>query len=293
MSPVLVEASLALNRIVTYVGYVLLAGTFTFWSLVWPDGRRDRRLVRLAVVGTALLVVGTLVDPAIRVALGGHPLADVLTPAGGAVLLVRLAALVATAFFLVDLVRSPVTGWRRVFAVVVVAVIAGSMVVQSDAVGGSREVLAVAALSGHVLATAAWLGGLVALAAVLIPRDPLAELEQLVPRFSFVALFSVIILLVTGIVDALVVAGGVVELVDSPYGVVVLIKIAVLAGMVVLGHFGRRFAARLAFRRVHQPAEVIKNSRGAHNLALVMVTEVIIAVAILATTSMLVMVAPS
>ena len=39
MSPVLVEAALGLNRIVTYVGYVLLAGTFTFWSLVWPDGR--------------------------------------------------------------------------------------------------------------------------------------------------------------------------------------------------------------------------------------------------------------
>ena len=51
------------------------------------------------------------------------------------------------------------------------AVIAGSMVVQSDAVGGPREVLTVVAISGHVLATAAWLGGLVALAAVLIPRD--------------------------------------------------------------------------------------------------------------------------
>ena len=71
MSPVLVEAALGLNRIVTYVGYVLLAGTFTFWSLVWPDGRADRRLVRLAVIGTSLLALGTLADPAIRLALGG------------------------------------------------------------------------------------------------------------------------------------------------------------------------------------------------------------------------------
>ena len=287
------EVALGLVRIVTYIGYVLLAGTFTFWSLVWPDGRRDRRLVRLAGVGAALLVLGTFGDPAIRVALGGQLLADVLTPASGAALLVRLAALVATAFFLVDLIRSPITGGRRVFAVVIVAVIAGTMVVQSDALGGPREVLAVVAISGHVLATAAWLGGLVALAAVLIPRDHLNELERLVPRFSLVAVFSVIILLVTGIVDALVVAGGLTELVNSPYGVVVLIKIGVLTGMVLLGHFGRKYAARLAFRRVHQPAELVKNSRGAHNLALVMGTEVVIAVAILATTSMLVMVAPS
>jgi len=292
VSPAL-EVALGLIRIVTYVGYVLLAGTFTFWSLVWPEGRSDRRLVRLAVIGTVLLVVGTFADPAVRVAMGSQPLADVLTPVIGAALLVRLAALVATAFFLVDLLRSPITGGRRVFAVVVVAVIAGTIVVRSEAIGGPREVLAVMAISGHVLATAAWLGGLVALAAVLIPRDHLEELERLVPRFSAVALFSVIILLVTGVVSALVVAGGLAALVNSPYGVVVLIKIAVLAGMVLLGQFGRRYAARLAFRRVHQPAELVKNSRGAHNLALVMGTEVVIAVGILATTSMLVMVAPS
>ena len=287
------EAALGVNRMVTYVGYVLLAGTFAFWSLVWPDGRRNRRLVRLAVVGLVLLLLGTLADPALQVALGGHLPADVVPPVSGAALLIRLAALMATGFFLVDLIRSPITGWRRVFAVVVVAVIAGSMVVQRDAVGGSREILVVLAISGHVLATAVWLGGMVALAAVLIPRDHLGELERLVPRFSLVALFSVIILLVTGIMDALVVAGGIAELVESPYGLLVLIKIGVLAGMVLLGHLGRRYAARLAFRRVHQPAELVKNSRGAHNLALVMGTEVVIAVAILATTSMLVMVAPS
>jgi copper transport protein len=293
VSPVLVEVALGLTRIVTYVGYVLLAGTFTFWSLVWPDGRRDRRLVRLAVIGTVLLALGTFADPAFRVALAGQPLADVLTPAIGAALLVRLAALAATAFFLVDLIRSPITGGRRVFAVLVVAVVAGSMVVQSDAAGSPREALAVVALSGHVLATAAWLGGLVALAAVLIPRDHPEGLERLVPRFSQVALFSVIILLVTGIVDALVVAGGLAALVNSPYGRGVLIKIGVLAGMVVLGQLGRRYAARLAFRRVHQPTELVKNSGAAHSLALVMGIEVVIAVGVLATTSMLVMVAPS
>jgi hypothetical protein len=29
---------------VVYVGYVLLAGTGTFWAVVWPDGQAVRRL---------------------------------------------------------------------------------------------------------------------------------------------------------------------------------------------------------------------------------------------------------
>jgi hypothetical protein len=68
LNPELLQLALALNRIVTYVGYVLLAGTFAFWSLVWPEGRNDRRLVGLAALGTALMVVGTIGAPVILVA---------------------------------------------------------------------------------------------------------------------------------------------------------------------------------------------------------------------------------
>ena len=293
MSPELVQLALGLNRVLTYGGYVLLAGTFTFWSLVWPEGQRDRRLVRLAVAGTTLMVVGTLADPAIRILLGGQALGEFMTPLSGAALLVRLAALAATAFFLVDVVRSEIRGWRRVFAVVVVAVIAGSMVVQTDAVGGQWQLLKVIATSGHVLATAAWLGGLVALAAVLMPRANPAELDRLIPRFSLVAMFSVITLVITGTVHALAVAGGMAQLVDSLYGQVLLIKIVVFGAMLLLGHYGRKYAARVAFRRVHHQTEVLENSRGVHSLAIVMGAELVIAFAILATTSVLVMVAPS
>jgi putative copper export protein len=77
-----------------------------------------------------------------------------------------------------------------------------------------------------VLATAAWLGGLVALAAVLIPRENLQELDRLIPRFSIVALFSVVTLVVTGTIHALAVAGGIDALVGSRYGLVLAIKVA-------------------------------------------------------------------
>jgi putative copper export protein len=53
------------------------------------------------------------------------------------------------------------------------------------------------------MATCAWLGGLLALATVLIPGEKVQELDQLIPRFSRVAQLSVVTLIVTGIVHAL------------------------------------------------------------------------------------------
>ena len=96
----LVDLALGANRVLTYGGFVLLAGTLTFWSVVWPDGRRNHRLVVLAVAGTAAMIIGTLAGPAIQLIFGGRLLGDIVTPLGGAAELARLAALIAAVFFL-------------------------------------------------------------------------------------------------------------------------------------------------------------------------------------------------
>ena len=90
MNRELVELALGANRVMLYAGYVLLAGTFTFWSLVWPEGRSDKRLVVLAVTGTGLLFLGTIGAPGDRDALrrqaargSAHP-AERCGPAGPA-----------------------------------------------------------------------------------------------------------------------------------------------------------------------------------------------------------------
>ena len=292
MNQELVALALGANRVLTYAGYVLLSGTLVFWSLVWPGGREDRRLVALSATGIALLLVATLAGPGIQMLLGGLLPGDVLGPLTGAGLLVRLAALAAAAFFLADLVSAPVVGWRRVLALALVAVLALTLVVQSDAIGGRWTALKIGATSGHLLATAAWLGGLVALAAVLLPRAKLSELDRLIPRFSVVATVSVITLFVTGAMHALAVAGGMAELVGSRYGLVLLVKLVVFAVMLALGSYGRRYAARVVFRRMHHPGVDRNSDYGAHGLAVVMGAELAIAFAILSTTSLLVMVAP-
>jgi putative copper export protein len=288
----LVDLALGADRVLTYAGYVLLAGTLTFWSVVWPDGRRNRRLVILTLAGTAAMIIGTLAGPSIQLIFGGRMLGDVVTPLGGAAQLVRLAALFAAMFFLPDIISGAVVGWRRVVALSLVLAITASMVAQSNAIGGHWEVAKIAATGLHVLATCAWLGGLVALAAVLIPGEQVQELDQLIPRFSRVAQLSVVTLLVTGTVHALAVAGGVTQLATSRYGFVLLIKVSIFGLMLLMGNEGRKYAARAAFRQLHQPPEGTVRTSSISALAVVMGAELCIAFVILSTTSLLVLVAP-
>lgn len=284
--------ALGANRVLIYAGYVLLAGTLTFWSVVWPDGRRNRRLVVLALTGIAAMIMGTLAGPAVQLVFGGRLLGDIVSPLGGAAQLVRLAALVAAIVFLPDIISGAVVGWRRIVALSLVVVIAASMVAQSDAIGGPWEIAKIGATGLHVLATCAWLGGLVALAAVLIPGEKVQELDRLIPRFSRVAQLSVATLVVTGIVHALAVAGGVYQLASSRYGLVLLIKITIFGVMLLMGNEGRKYAARAAFRQSHLQLDAPLRAGGISTLAVVMGAELCIAFVILSTTALLVMVAP-
>jgi copper transport protein len=238
------------------------------------------------------MIIGTLAGPAIQLIFAGRLLGDIVTPLGGAAQLARLAALVAAMFFLPDIISGAVIGWRRILALTVVLVIAASMVAQSDAIGGPWEVTKIAATGLHVLATCAWLGGLVALAAVLIPGDRVEELDQLIPRFSRVAMLSVATLVVTGIIHAVAVAGGLSPLIGSRYGLVLVIKVAIFGFMLLMGNQGRKYAARAAFRQRHLVPDVPGKNVGVSGLAVAMGAELCIAFVILSTTSLLVMVAP-
>src|SRR5215212_8469748 len=100
----LLDLALGANRVLCYAVYVLLAGTLTFWCVVWPDGRRNRRLVMLALAGTTAMTMGTIAGPAIQLIFEGQLLGDIVTPLGGAAQLARLAALIAAMFFLPDII---------------------------------------------------------------------------------------------------------------------------------------------------------------------------------------------
>lgn len=288
----LVDLTFGVHRLVFYTGYVLLAGTFSFWVLVWPEGRRDAKLRGLAAIGTGLVAVCTVLAPLLSMALDARPADTLFHPVDVAAVVLRTAGLAAAVVLLLAVRRHDVLGWRRVLAVAVVVAVGGSMVLQSNAVGGPWQTLKLVATTGHVLAASAWLGGLIALATVLIPREFLTELDLLIPRFSRVATVSIVVLAVTGIIHALAVAQGPWPLLESRYGLVLAIKMAVFGLMLLLGNHGRAYAARVAFKARHHSDTHLKRSMGVHQLAVVMGAELSVAFVALGLTALLVMVAP-
>jgi copper transport protein len=116
-----------------------------------------------------------------------------------------------------------------------------ALVVATAAVGhpvsGQSPALAVAITATHVAAMALWIGGLVALLAGLLrPGVRAGDLGTALPRWSGVALGSVVALVLTGVVQGVREVGSPTALFGTPYGRVLVVKIAVV--LVVLAAAG-------------------------------------------------------
>jgi copper transport protein len=104
--------------------------------------------------------------------------------------------------------------------------------------------LALVADIAHVAAAAVWTGGLAFLLIALIgaaqDRWPLAA--RAVPRFSLLAVVSVAVLLVAGIVNGYEEVGTWHGLWDTTYGLLLLAKIALVLPLLALGFYNNRYA---------------------------------------------------
>ncbi len=108
--------------------------------------------------------------------------------------------------------------------------------IAGHALDRGRSPIEVVADVVHVAAASVWLGGLVALALALRSGgDRVATLR----RFSNIALVSVAVLGITGIVRALSELDSVSQLWTTGYGRTLLVKTALLAGLVALGWVNR------------------------------------------------------
>lgn len=292
MDDSLVGLAIGFARLLLYAGFVMVAGTLLFWVRVWPEGPKNSHLRRTAKIGAMLLAALTVLLPVLKwQTTSGADLWDVVSREGGAAALIRLALLALFAASFSDFTRDAVRGRRALMSVGLVVALCGTLVAQSNAIEGSHVLLKAIATMGHLLATAGWLGGLVALATVIIPRENVSELDRLIPSFSKVAFISVIVLVVTGTLHAVTVAGGVGELINSDYGLWLGLKVVVFALMLVMGNHGRKYVQEIVFRRMN--AQQVQESSTVQMLAVVMGAELAIAGAVLAMTAALVAVAPS
>jgi copper transport protein len=92
----------------------------------------------------------------------------------------------------------------------------------------------------HLASMSVWLGGLVMLVAFLLPRANENELGAILPIWSRWAATAVGTLILAGVLQALIEVASFKGLVDSTYGILVLIKAGLAASVIGVAAYSRR-----------------------------------------------------
>jgi putative copper export protein len=244
---ILTDAVTDVTRVVGYTAITLFIGTVTFWLLVWPSGRHDRGLIRVAWLGLALTAVSGLAGllSALAVADIDAPLDRPAAPMLARVLL-SVAAIPWLARFITDRATSNGPGIAVMLALALTVVTARP---------GQLAVPTITLTELHVLAAAAWVGGLAALAVAVVPRRDPTVLNATLGGFSWLSIACVATLTATGTLHALLHAGGLRPLIGSDYGTALLAKLLAVAGMLAAASGSHTYVHRLRSRSA--PVQVI------------------------------------
>lgn len=251
-------------RYAAYTGFILLVGGAAFVLGCWPRGASARPMQRLVVRGWVTLTAATLVMLLLRNPYtGSGKFADafdldglqaVLDTKPGAALVSRLLLLGAAALFIAVLFgtyarredaveKKDLTFGLAVGGGVVAAGIAATWAMSEHASTGLQAGIAMPVDVLHLLAVAAWLGGLVSLLVALYRTPDIGS--GAVRRFSRVAFGSVLVLAATGIYQSWRQVGSWSALTGTRYGQLLIIKVALIAVLLAVAWFSRRWTARL------------------------------------------------
>ncbi|MFJ8189694.1 copper resistance CopC/CopD family protein [Streptomyces sp. NPDC096094] len=246
----------ALHKIARYLAYLaaaLLIGTAAFVALCRPPDPAPLR--RPLVAGWWTLLAATVALLVLRApyeagtgpsaALDADALGGTLTARPGGLLLARLALLAPVALFLARMARGGRYRHRErapLAAAVGAALAVGlalTWAAAEHAAAGIQVPVAVTSSVLHLLATAVWLGGLVALLATLRSAPDAAT----VARFSRTAFASVTVLVVTGVYQSWRGLGSWPALTETTYGRLLLAKLAGVAVLLAAAAVSRRWTA--------------------------------------------------
>jgi len=247
-----VRKGLVAARWTGYLALALFVGGLAFVSLLWPGGAyepRARALLGLAWTGGLLATLATLGLQGAYTSFGGlrdalrpATFADVLTTEPGIVLAARglmwVLAAVVLAALLQGAARSP--GWRVGALAVTFGLLRTTGMTGHNSEGGEPTWGAVADFV-HLLGAALWIGGLAMLALAVLPRRRVGELAEVVPGYSRLAAVSVTGIVGAGLVLAWQVVGSYGALLHTSYGHLLLIKTAVLGGVLVAAYASRQW----------------------------------------------------
>ncbi|MFH9199034.1 copper resistance CopC/CopD family protein [Streptomyces anulatus] len=267
-------------RYAAYGGFVLLVGGSAFVLICWRGGASALPMQRLVVRGWLTLTAATLVMLLLRNPYtGSGKFADAFDLAGlqsvldtkpGAALVSRLLLLGAAALFIAVLFgtyarredeqeRKDLTFGLAVGGGVVAAGIAATWAMSEHASTGIQASIAMPVDVAHLLAVAAWLGGLASLLVALYRTPDIGSAA--VRRFSAVAFGSVVVLAATGIYQSWRQVGSWSALTGTRYGQLLIIKVALIAVLLAVAWFSRRWTGRLTDTAVASSGAEVGSSR--------------------------------
>ncbi|MFE6711732.1 copper resistance CopC/CopD family protein [Streptomyces sp. NPDC057695] len=261
----LVGALYGIARYVSYAGFAVLVGGGAFVLACWPRGASVRPVQQTVVRGWLALTGATLLMLLLRNPYtGSGELSDVFDLAGlkavletktGAALTSRLLLLGAAALFVAVLFgayarrtdpkeKKDLTFGLGLGGTVVAAGIAGTWALAEHASTGIQPGIAMPVDILHLLAVAAWLGGLTVLL-VSLYKAPSVD-RSAIERFSRVAFGSVVVLAATGLYQSWRQVGSWSALTGTRYGQLLLVKIGLMAVLIGIAWISRRWTRRLA-----------------------------------------------
>lgn len=279
----------AVVRFLDYAGLAILIGGAFFLTRVWAEGAHDGRAQRLLWVALGTTATATLLTFGLTAAgLRGVSALEALDPSVmGAVLGTRFSRVMAAraVFLCLGFVALTMLTLGREQALRSrwwqgLAVLSGGGVLLTHALLGhasSEGLAARLAVFVHLAGVAIWLGGLVFLAAIVLPRRRAEEVRALLPRFSSLAFTAVTAMVLAGAVMVLRVAPKLTELPHSGYGRLLLVKLGLVGLLLAAAQQARTFTER----------RLVNDATRLRPLVTAVAVELVLAVMILSSTSVL------
>ena len=299
-----------IDRFVLFSGLLLLVGGGAFVALLWPEGAsrdRVRRILWLsldATVVTSALGLGlqgaSVNGGGVLDAIKPSVIGDTLDTTFGHVWLARLVLLVAAAALLQTIDRVRTSGWRAGALLVGLALVA-TPAFSGHADTGRWVAWAKAFDIAHVASGAVWLGGLTMLLAVVL-RSDVTEAREVTERFSTVAFAAVTVVVATGIFQSFRQLGSL-DGFDTTYGHLLIVKVVLVLTLLGVASLTRSaLHGRLPIGDHDDDYERASQGPGAQHvdehevitvLRRLVAAEVVIAILVVAVTSLLVDANPS
>ena len=261
-----VEAAFAFTRFLSFA-LILLAvgGAVALVAVVRPDDGVEPLRLRLfgglGIVAAALAFVSLAGLPLQAASAGGLPLRDAVRwEALSAVLDTRFGEIWSWRAWLAVSLAVLAVAARRGWSFPAATVIVAGMIAVTPALSGHASVSGAVSLISdiaHVRAASVWGGGLAFLVAALVlargERWNLAA--RVVPRFSSIAVVSVAVLVVAGVVNGYLQVREWRGLWETTYGLLLVAKVVLVLPILALGAYNNRVAVPRLRSGVASPRE--------------------------------------